>query len=148
MSTRPSECGYCGLDHSSSDPCPRIMTIPEKYAAIVALLKDELGEWYDSVNGADFIQDVSSIIDAPEMVPPSPPVPAPADRPHVYTVTAVCRATVTETWRVRSSRALDDEEIRELFGGPVPDDIEIECLVEKTSDEEDRDVTEIARGDE
>jgi hypothetical protein len=42
------------------------MTASEKYAAIVALLKDEHGKWKEDVNGGDLVQDVSLIIDAPE----------------------------------------------------------------------------------
>lgn len=42
------------------------MTPSQKYAAIVALLKDEHGQWKEDVNGGDLVQDVSLIIDAPE----------------------------------------------------------------------------------
>jgi hypothetical protein len=24
MSTRPNECGYCGMDHGSGEPCPAL----------------------------------------------------------------------------------------------------------------------------
>jgi hypothetical protein len=41
------------------------MTTDEKYAAIRALLKDEHGAWRKEVGGADFINDVSRIIDEP-----------------------------------------------------------------------------------
>jgi hypothetical protein len=42
------------------------MTPSEKYAAIVALLKDDHGNWIEDVNGGDLVQEVSLIIDAPE----------------------------------------------------------------------------------
>jgi len=41
------------------------MTTGQKLAAIVALLKDGTGEWREDVNGADFVQDVSLLIDSP-----------------------------------------------------------------------------------
>lgn len=40
-------------------------TTADKLAAIVALLKDEHGEWIENVSGADFVQEVSIIIDEP-----------------------------------------------------------------------------------
>ena len=42
------------------------MTIAEKYAAIVAMLKNEQGEWREDVNGGDLVEQVSLIIDAPD----------------------------------------------------------------------------------
>jgi hypothetical protein len=62
------------------------MTASEKYAAIVALLKDENGNWKEDVNGGDLVQDVSLIIDAPDS-DPRPPISAAAqnaDRPWCY----------------------------------------------------------------
>ena len=53
------------------------MTNAERYAAIVALLKDEHGEWREDVGGADFIQDVSLIIDEPTT--PTPDVDTDSD---------------------------------------------------------------------
>jgi len=44
------------------------VTASQKYAAIVALLKDENGNWKEDVNGGDLVQDVSLIIDAPDTV--------------------------------------------------------------------------------
>jgi hypothetical protein len=38
-------------------------TMAEKLAAITALLKDEHGAWRDDVSGADFVQDVTTILD-------------------------------------------------------------------------------------
>jgi hypothetical protein len=40
-------------------------TTNEKYAAIVALLKTDNGEWIEDVNGGDLVQEVSLIIDEP-----------------------------------------------------------------------------------
>lgn len=41
------------------------MTSAAKLTAIIALLKDEQGAWREDVNGADFVQNVSLIIDTP-----------------------------------------------------------------------------------
>lgn len=48
------------------------MTTATKLAAITALLKDEQGGWRENVNGADFVQEVSIIIDAPSENAPEP----------------------------------------------------------------------------
>lgn len=55
------------------------MTIAEKYAAIVAMLKNEQGEWREDVNGGDLVEQVSLIIDAPEG-DPRPPISAEAQK--------------------------------------------------------------------
>jgi len=34
MSTRPLECGSCGLDHPSSKPCPKPKTHKHRFTAI------------------------------------------------------------------------------------------------------------------
>jgi hypothetical protein len=59
-----------------------------------------------------------------------------------YIVTAVCRATVTETWTLACPRPLTEEEIREVMDAP-PADVELACVNEAVTDEEDRDVIEI-----
>lgn len=61
-----------------------------------------------------------------------------------YTVTAVCQATVTETWKVRSPRELTPEEQAEIL--TVAHDIEgatVDCTEETVSDEEDREIETI-----
>lgn len=41
------------------------MTIADKYAAIISLLKDARGDWIEDINGADFVQEVSILIADP-----------------------------------------------------------------------------------
>lgn len=60
-----------------------------------------------------------------------------------YKVVATCRAIVTETWRISSERALDEDEIRASLSGDVADDVTLECVDEETSDEEDRQIEDI-----
>jgi hypothetical protein len=58
-------CEHCGEKLPAEGWQQGPMTIEQKYAAIRALLKNERDEWIEDVSGADFVQEVSLIIDAP-----------------------------------------------------------------------------------
>ncbi|HEY7194245.1 MAG TPA: hypothetical protein VH439_10935 [Gemmatimonadales bacterium] len=73
-----------GMDAARTDGYREApMTVTEKYAAIVALFKDEAGDWREDVNGGDAVEAISLIIDAPEL-PPAVPHSAALEAEHPW----------------------------------------------------------------
>lgn len=99
----------------------------------------------ESLNAADHsvYLDELTILDRDE------PAPAPK-APFEYVVNVTCDATLNETWRVRSQRALSEDEVREIFnlhGEEPPDGVTFAFETEESSDEDNRVITHIELDD-
>jgi hypothetical protein len=69
----------------------------------------------------------------------------------VYEVHTVCKATLHETWRVRSQRPLTHDELADVMLNGTEEGVtpergglcEMECIHEKGDDEEDREIVSV-----
>jgi len=57
---------------------------------------------------------------------------------YTYTVRTECTGTISETWRVTSTRPLDRAAIEDAMTGTTDPDITLNCVEETTGDEENR----------